>query len=85
MIHSTQQKGAATEANDGSFLTINGGYIVINSSNGDGLDSNGNVTMTGGTVIVHGPQSQPEVCFDVNGDFKVSGGFLIGTLQIQAI
>lgn len=72
-------KGAATEANDGSLLTINGGYIVINSSNGDGLDSNGNVTMTGGTVIVHGPQSQPEVCFDVNGDFKVSGGFLIGT------
>lgn len=72
-------KGAATEANDGSLLTINGGYIVINTTSGDGLDSNGNVVMTAGTVTVHGPQSQPEVCFDINGDFKISGGFLIGT------
>jgi len=72
-------KGRATEANDGSNLIINGGFIVVNSSKGDGLDSNGNVEMTGGTVGVHGPQSQPEVGFDVNGTFNISGGLLIGT------
>ncbi len=72
-------KGQRTEANDGSIINFNGGYVVVNCSNGDGLDSNGNVSMTGGTVIVHGPKSQPEVGFDVNGTFNISGGLLIAT------
>ena len=72
-------KGVATESNDGSCLNINGGNIVVNTTSGDGIDSNGNVVMTGGTVIAHGPQSQPEVCIDVNGTFTISGGLLIGT------
>jgi hypothetical protein len=72
-------KGSATEANDGSILYFNGGSIAVNSSKGDGLDSNGNITMKAGTVVVHGPQSSPEVGFDVNGTFAVSGGFLIAT------
>ncbi|MGQ9619439.1 MAG: carbohydrate-binding domain-containing protein [Bacteroidales bacterium] len=72
-------KGTRTEFNDGSCVTINGGFIVLNPSGGDGLDSNGNIVMTGGTVIVHGPQSRPEVGIDVNGSFNISGGFLIAT------
>lgn len=72
-------KGTATESNDGSNVYINGGSIYINASQGDGLDSNGNATITGGTVIVHGPQSAPEVGFDINGTFNISGGFFIAT------
>lgn len=72
-------KGQATEANDGSCVYINGGNIVVNSSSGDGLDSNGSVVMTAGTVVVHGPKSAPEVGFDINGTFNISGGLLIGT------
>ncbi len=72
-------KGQATESNDGSLLTINGGNIVVNSSAGDAIDSNGNVNITAGTTIVHGPKSAPEVGFDINGTFNVSGGFLIGS------
>lgn len=71
--------GAAVENNDGSSVKINGGYVVVNSSKGDGLDSNGNLTITSGTVIIHGPQSAPEVGFDVNGAFSISGGFFIAT------
>lgn len=70
-------KGSGGENNDGSTLTLNGGFIVANVSSGDGLDSNGSIVMTGGTVIVHGPQSSPEVAFDFNGTFTVSGGVLI--------
>lgn len=69
-------KGNGGESNDGSLLDIKGGYIVVSSSNGDGLDSNGNITMSGGTVLVHGPQSNPEVGLDFNGTFNISGGFL---------
>jgi hypothetical protein len=72
-------KGMATEANDGSYLYINGGNIGVNSSRGDGLDSNGNVSLKTGTVVIHGPQSSPEVGFDINGAFDISGGFFVAT------
>ncbi len=71
-------KGAGTEANDGSLLSITGGTIAVNATKGDGLDSNGSISMSGGTVIVHGPSSQPEVAFDYNGTFNISGGLLVG-------
>lgn len=66
-----------TESNDGSYIYLYGGYVVLNASGGDGLDSNGNILMTGGTVIVHGPQSSPEVGIDVNGTFNENGGLLV--------
>lgn len=69
-------KGNGGESNDGSLLDIKGAYVVVNVSNGDGLDSNGNITMSSGTVLVHGPQSNPEVGIDFNGTFNISGGFL---------
>ncbi len=72
-------KGNRVEYNDGSSLSINGGFIVVNVSNGDGLDSNGNILITSGTVIVHGPRSQPEVGFDCNGTFSMNGGFFLAT------
>ncbi len=71
--------GSANESNDGSILKIEGGKIVINSSTGDAIDSNGSATMTGGTLIANGPQSSPEVGIDVNGTFNISGGMLLAT------
>ncbi len=72
-------KGNGGEFNDGSYLYLNGGNITVNVTNGDGLDSNGNIVMTSGTVVVHGPQSQPEVGMDYNGTFNISGGLLLAT------
>ncbi len=66
--------GAGGEQNDNSQLNLNGGYIYLSSTNGDPIDSNGDMTMTGGTVIVHGPQSGVEVGIDVNGTKNISGG-----------
>ena len=68
--------GSDVEGDDGSILTINGGYIDLSASTGDGIDSNGSLTIAGGTVIVHGPPSQPEVGADINGDFLINGGFV---------
>jgi trimeric autotransporter adhesin len=71
--------GNGSEANDGSLITFAGGSVKLNTSGGDGIDGNGNVVMTGGTVIVEGPPSSPEVAIDVNGAFNISGGLLIAS------
>ncbi|MEZ4651546.1 MAG: carbohydrate-binding domain-containing protein [Candidatus Eisenbacteria bacterium] len=67
------------ESDDGSSLTIAGGYVYAASVRGDCIDSNGDFTVSGGTLVVHGPRSQPEVAIDVNGTFTVQGGFLIAS------
>ncbi len=68
-----------TESNDGSLLTISGGVVASSCSNGDAVDGNGNIVMTGGTLIAQGPPSQPELALDYNGSFNISGGLLIGS------
>jgi len=57
-------------------LFIHGGYIFI-SAEGDGIDSNGAITMTGGTVIIHGPTSSGNAAVDYNTQFMISGGLLV--------
>lgn len=71
--------GNGGEAVDGSLLTFAGGTIALNSSNGDAIDANGNIEMTGGVVIAQGPKVYPEVAIDCNGNFNISGGLLIAS------
>ena len=58
-------------------LYINGGYIYVDAD-GDGIDSNGAVTMTGGRVIIDGPTSFMNVAVDHDSPFNMTGGFLLG-------
>lgn len=57
-------------------LTISGGTIYVNAS-GDGLDSNGNIYMSGGTVNVDGPTNDGNGALDYDGEFVITGGTLI--------
>ncbi|GAB7103120.1 carbohydrate-binding domain-containing protein [Streptomyces phaeofaciens JCM 4814] len=57
-------------------LTVTGGTLLIDAE-GDGLDSNGTAEITGGTVVVNGPQQGGNGALDVNGSFTVSGGTLL--------
>ncbi len=63
-------------AAEGAMLTILGGNVVIDAQ-GDGLDSNGSVVMTGGTVLVNGPTGSGNGALDYNGTFELGGGVLI--------
>jgi len=69
--------GFGGEPDDGSLFTMNGGYLMTNTSGGDGLDSNGDMLFTNGTTVVHGPPSAPEVGMDVNGTCNMNGGLLV--------
>lgn len=71
--------GYGSEASDGSLLTFSGATVILSSTGGDCIDGNGNGVMTGGTVIVQGPPSAPELAIDFNGSFLISGGVLIGS------
>jgi hypothetical protein len=64
------------------FLYINGGYIVVNAA-GDGLDANGSIVMTGGTVLVNGPTANDNNAVDFDGTCNVSGGLLVGVGSSQ--
>ncbi len=63
-------------------LTINGGYIAVYAS-GDGIDVNGTIVMTGGTVIVHGPTSSMDSPIDYDVSFNISGGLLVAAGSAQ--
>jgi hypothetical protein len=56
-------------------LYVNGGYVVVESG-GDGIDINGAVTMTAGTVIVNGPTDNGNGALDFS-SFKMTDGYLV--------
>lgn len=57
-------------------LYINGGTIYVNAD-GDGLDSNGSITVTGGVIVVNGPTNDGNGALDYMGSFTISGGTLL--------
>lgn len=65
-------------ADDSLHLHVNGGTLEVWAS-GDGLDSNGSATITGGDIVVHGPTTDGNGALDVNGAFEVTGGTLMAT------
>ena len=64
------------------YLYINGGFIAV-YADGDGIDVNGDIVMTGGTVIVHGPTADFNGAIDYDGTFNISGGFLVAAGSSQ--
>ena len=72
------QPGGEMAADDSLALYVNGGTLEVWAS-GDGLDSNGSATITGGEITVYGPTTDGNGALDVNGTFDVSGGTLVAT------
>lgn len=59
-----------------NILNINGGYITVNAA-GDGLDANGSIKMTKGTVVVYGPTDNGNGALDYDRTFEITGGLLV--------
>ncbi len=60
----------------GYLLTINGGTVAVDAR-GDGLDANGSIVMTGGTVVVQGPDGNGNGALDYDAGFELTGGTLL--------
>ena len=69
---------ANKELSDGEFsITINGGTLKMYTSSGDGFDSNGNLTITGGFISLWSANSADNQPLDADGMVTVSGGTVI--------
>lgn len=69
-------------ANEAILLNITDGEIFVDAM-GDGIDSNGNVTMSGGTLIVNGTNQNGNSAIDYDGTFKLTGGTLVAVGSSQ--
>ena len=75
--NASASSGAAESSNKGEvIIRISGGYIYVDAQ-GDGVDSNGNVEMTGGVLMVSGPSASGNGAFDYDGTATISGGTVL--------
>lgn len=57
-------------------INVSGGHITVNAE-GDGIDSNGVTTLSGGTLIVNGPSQGGNAALDTNGDLLLNGATVL--------
>lgn len=65
------------ERSDKYAISIAGGDLYIDAGS-DGLDSNNDITITGGKVEVYGADAMMDAAIDYDGTFTLSGGTLFG-------
>ena len=68
--------GGTGEAQEGVYILISGGKLTVNAS-GDGIDSNGDLTITGGEVYVSGSTSDGDGALDYAGTGTITGGTIV--------
>lgn len=77
---STSDKAQDTDtaSEDEMWMVINGGYVHV-LAGGDGLDSNGNLTINGGEVYVDGPSDNGNSAIDYGekSSFYINGGTVV--------
>src|SRR5699024_369569 len=70
-----RQGGPGMFADTGERLEIAGGDVTIDAE-GDGIDSNGTLTITGGEIVVYGPTRGGNGSLDANGGITMTGATL---------
>ncbi len=68
---------------EGVSIEIVGGTMTLSTETGDGLDSNGDLTVSGGFITVQGSSDGAEVPIDYNGEAFISGGTVLAAGNSQ--
>lgn len=76
LVSSDDGINAASDETNEYYVRIHGGsiYMIVG---GDGLDSNGNIEMTGGKVEIYGPTNSGNGSIDYERSFLMAGGTII--------
>ena len=69
-------RGDSFSANADAWITLSGGVISIDAE-GDGIDSNGSLTVSGGEIYVYGPERSGNGALDYNGEASITGGLVV--------
>jgi hypothetical protein len=67
-----------------SHIYIAGGHLFIEAETGDGIDSNGSLTITGGTIISQAALVDYSGGLDADGPVTINGGIVIATGTFNA-
>lgn len=73
---------AASDYNVTEYILINGGDIYVNAY-GDGIDSNGTITINGGKVFVDGPENGGNGSLDTENGLFINGGYVVAVGSSQ--
>ena len=72
--------GGAIDREDLPWVHISGGDIYISVEDGDGIDSNGDLYVSGGTLVIDGSETQWDAALDYGGEYGgtilIDGGFV---------
>ncbi len=66
----------AFDTDSDASILISGGTLTI-SAEGDGIDSNGYLTVTGGTIYVYGPTNSSNGSLDYGISAEITGGVFV--------
>ena len=68
--------GGMEDADASCLIDISGGFLYVNAA-GDGLDSNGNLSIGGGTTVVSGPEDGGNGALDYSLEGTYEGGTVL--------
>lgn len=72
--------GGENDTQSDASINISGGIVKINAE-GDGIDSNGYLTVSGGEIYIAGPSNSGNGALDYGIDATISGGIIIAAGQ----
>lgn len=73
---SSSSEGGMEMSNPELMIVIDGGQLVVDAE-GDGIDSNGTITINGGSVYVNGSVMGGNGAIDAAGEVSVNGGIVM--------
>lgn len=72
----TRENDASIDLTQQVYVLISGGKISVNAK-GDGIDSNGSVYITGGSIIINGPENDANAALDYDTKAVITRGSVI--------
>ena len=76
-LSESEKEAFSAQYQETAYFKLDGATVTINAE-GDGIDSNGDVFIESGYILVDGPSGNGNGTFDYNGSAYITGGTYIG-------